>query len=522
MPRAVKLRLVLPALLVGLLALLIVGCGCGGSTGGSTDPASVAPPKTPLFVDFTIHPEGETKANIEGLAQKVAGIDDLGSLVASKLEESAAEEGEEFDFEKEVEPWLGERAAYIYPEFEGGEFNGFALAVQVTDSGAAESFIEERTKASKEDVENGSFEGVDFRVEEDGSTIGVVDDLLVLAEQEAIFKEVVTASNGESLAESDRYSSALSGAPGDSAANVFFDIGVVIEQSGGEIDPSAKALFENAGVELDEATLAASLIPGSDNLEIDLSTNVAGGSPPAGDASELLGSLPGGSVAAFASADFGKHFNEGIDRLDEQGIPSEGIGPHELQKGLKEAGIDLEAISSSLGDAGLFLEGNSERDLGGAVVFTADNAQQAKNTVSNVGLFLRASGLPGVTTISEKVSGFSIRSQDLGRRPLIIAAKGDRVAIGYGLSSALAVLQSSGATLADSPAYKEAKSALGDTPISGFVDGPAALELASSLVPSSAKGFEVAKPYLAKIEYLALGGEASGELAVAKLIIGVK
>lgn len=522
MPGSVKLHLVLSALLAPLIALLVAGCG-GGGGGGSSDLAGVAPVKTPFFVEFTIQPDEETAADIDTLAKKIAGVDNVGKLIVSQLEESAADEGEELDFEKEIEPWLGEQAAFIYPEFNGDGFEGFGAAIQVTDAGEAEDALDKFAKSDEGPAKDGSYEGVDFKIEQDdGQVIGVFDDLLVFASDETMFKQFVDASNGESLADSDRYTSAVSAVPSESAADVFFDIGGLLDQSGAEIDPSAEMLFKNAGIELDEATLAAGLIPSSDHVEIDISTNAGGENPSSsGDASELLGSLPGGSVAAFASPEFGKRFNEGIDQLDEQGIPSEGIGPHKLKKGLKEAGIDLEAIGSSLGDAGLFVEGNSERNLGGAVVFTTEDAQQAKNTVSNLGLFLRASDIPGVTAIHEKVSGFSIHSPELGRQPVIVAAKGDRIAIGYGLSSALAVLQSSGASLANSPAFKEGKSALGSTPISGFVDGPAALRPVSSMIPFD-EGFEEAKPYLEKISYLALGGESSGDLVTAKLIIGVK
>ncbi len=76
-------------------------------------------------------------------------------------------------------------------------------------------------------------------------------------------------------------------------------------------------------------------------------------------------------------------------------------------------------------------------------------------------------------------------------------------------------------TLADSPAYKEAVAALGSTPISGFVDGPAALHLASALVPPGEEGFQMAKPYLTKIDYVAIGAGTSGDLATAKLIAGI-
>ncbi|HET7510894.1 MAG TPA: DUF3352 domain-containing protein [Solirubrobacterales bacterium] len=516
-----KLRLVFPALLAVLAALLVAGCGGGsGESSDSTDPASIAPSNTPLFIELTIRPEGEAKANIEGLAQKIAGVSDVGGLIVSQLEESATEEGEEFDFEKEVEPWLGKRAGYIYPNYEDGDFSGFAFAAQVTDVGAAEDFVQNRIKTAKEEVKNGSYEGVEFEVSEDGDTVGVVEDLIVLAEDEEIFKEVVSASNGESLAEQSSYTDAVANVPSDSAADVYVDIGGLIQESGNEIDSETQLFLDAVGIEPKQATAVASLIPGSDQLEIDLSTDVSGENPPSGDASEMLGSLPKSSVGALASPEFGKRFSEGIDQLDEKGIPGK-VPPHALKKALKQEGIDLESIASSIGDVGLFVSGNSKRSLGGALVLDAENDQQAKNTVSNLGLFLRASGTPGVTAISGEAIGFSVRSSELGSQPIVVVAKGSRIAIGYGRVPALAALQENGETLSESPAYKEGVSALGGTPISGFVDGPSALNLASALIPSGDEGFREAKKYLAKIDYLALGSEASGNLTVAKLIVGV-
>jgi hypothetical protein len=520
----VKLRLVLPALLAALVALFAVGCGGGDDEGGAgADPASIAPAGTSLYLDFVLRPKGEMKTNIEGLAQKIAGVDDLGGLIIEELEESA-DEGEEVDFEKEVEPWLGERGAYIYPKIGGGDSDAFAMAVETTDSDAAEEFLNKQAEQADEEVTDESFEGVDFKLDEDGDTSGIIEGLLVIAEEEAVFKEVITASKEESLADESNYSDAISGIPDDSAANVFVDISGLIRaaEAEGEIDKEVKLLFENAGINLKDATAVASLVPGSDRIEIDVSSDAIEENVPSGDASELLGSLPADSFVAFAAPEFGKRFNEGLDQIDEQGIPDEGIAPGELKKSLKQAGIDLESIAGSIGDVGAFAQGSSESDLGGALVLTTEDATQAKNTVSNIGLFLRSANVPGITTIKDKVSGFSIRDPELGPQPVVVAAKGSRIAIGYGLAPTLAAFEEPGRTLADSPSYKEAVSALAETPITAFVAGPAALELASSLIPPGEEEFEAAEPYLQKIDYVAVGSEASGDLAIAKLIIGLK
>lgn len=523
MPASVKLRLVLPVLLAALAALLVAGCGGSSDGSGSgTDPAGVAPAKAPLFIDFTLRPEGETKENIDALAKEIAGVDDLGELIVEELESSASDDGEEFDFEKEVEPWLGERGGLFLREYEGEDFEGYGVAFQTEDEGAARDFVDEQAESEDEAPKDGSYEGVDFKVEaDDGTTIGVFDGLVVLAEDEAIFKEMVDASSGENLGGEAAYADAVANVPDASAASVYVDVGGLIEESGGQIDDDTQLFLDTVGIEPDEATAVASLVPGLGQVEIDLSTNLSGNNPPSGDASELLGTVPATSVGAFASAEFGERFNEAIDRFDKEGIPGQ-VPPNQLKKTLKQAGIDLESIASSLGDAAVYVTGNSERSLGGALVLESDSSGEAQNTVSNLGLFLRSTGTPGITKISEGASGFSIRSPELGRQPVVVVAKDSRIAIGYGLAPTLSSFQEAAKTLADAPAYEEALEALGSTPIAMYVDGPAALRLADALVPSDEEGYEEAKPYLQKIEYLALGSEASGDLATAKLIVGLK
>jgi hypothetical protein len=344
---------------------------------------------------------------------------------------------------------------------------------------------------------------------------------LVLAEDERTFKDAVDASGGVSLADADSFSSAMATAPTGSLADVFVDVGGLIDQSGGEIDPEAQQFLDSAGIDPDEATAVASLIPGSDQVEIDFSSDLGGENPPTGDASSLLGSLPGDSVAAVASADFGARFGEALDQIDANGIPGE-VPPHEFKSTLNEAGIDVEKIAASIGAIGVFAEGNSEGNLGGAVVLETKDAGEAANTVANIGLLLRVTNTPGVTAIDAKYSGFSVRSADLGPRPLVVLAGGKRIVIAYGPQAAAKALATDRVDpLADNPVYKEAISALGSTPISGFVDGPAALKLAAALVPPGDDDFREAKPYLTKIDYLAIGSGSSGELATAKLIAGI-
>lgn len=512
-----------PLVLAAAAALaLLAGCG-GGSSSSSSDPATLASPQAPLYIEGTVRPGGSLAANIDSLSSRIAGIDNLGDEIVSQLESSASDSGEPFDYETEVAPWLGEKAGLAIRHFDGNDFSGYVMAIQSTDTAATQDFVDKQVGGKDEPATKGSYEGVDYDVEsDDGTTLGVIGDFLVIAEDEQLFKDTVDVSGEESLADVDAYSSAISRVPSESLADAYIDVGGLIHQAGGEVDSQAEEALASTGVELDEATAVASLVPGSNQIEIEVSSDLGNSELEASAASDLLGTLPASSFAATASADFGKSLQEGIDSLDASGIPGQ-IPPHQLKEGLKGLGIDLEKIAGSFEDIAVFATGNSEKTLAGAVVVTTTSDSEAKNTVSSIGLLLRASRTPGVTVLSGKATGFSIRSSELGPKPLVVAAQDERIAIGYGVPATLLGLNSQPSdTLSENAVYKEAVSALGDTPISGFVNGQAALRLVESLVPASEAGFQEAKPYLKKIGYVAVGGGAEDGLATAKLIVGLK
>ncbi len=295
----------------------------------------------------------------------------------------------------------------------------------------------------------------------------------------------------------------------------------MVDQAGGQIDAETELFLESAGIAPKNATAVASLMPGSNQVEIDFASDV-GSKPPSGDASKLLGSLPGGSFAAFSSADFGARFAEAITRLDAEGVPGT-LEPGELESALSALGIDIKKLGASIGEVGVFAQGNTEKNVTGALVMNTADSKEATETVAKVGKLLRLTGTAGVTAISGKASGFSVRSPDLGEQPLVVAAEGDRIAISYGLAaSAQALTAGEGATLAKDPAYEEAVAALGDTPITAFIDGPAALQFVTDVVAGSeqSEGFEKAKPYLENISFIAIGAGSDGELSTARAIVG--
>lgn len=518
----IKIRL--PISIAALLAaLLIAGCGGGSGSGSSSEtPASLAAPGSLVYVEGNLKPTGELKSNVDAVAKKIAGINDLGEFVISELESSAHGEGEPVDFATEVEPWLGKTAGVAFEHLEDGELSEPLIAIQTTNAKATQEFIDKQASGSKDPYKDLSYEEIDFTVGgSEGNAIGVIGEWAVIADGEKAFKAAVDASNGDSLAGEDRFQTAFDAASNGSLADIYVDVGGVLEQSGGEREEQAEKIFESAGIDASEATAVASVIPKSDQIEFDLSSDLDGEKTPSGDASELLGTMPAGSVAAFATSGFGEQLEEAVDKLDESGVPPQ-VPPGKLKSIMSKAGIDLDKIAASLEEAAVYVEGSSRSDLGGAMVVTAKGSEAAE-AITGLGTLLRAAHVPGVTAVSGNASGFSIRNSELGGKPVVVVAKDSRIAIGYGLPETLQGFNPGSApALSSNAAYKAAVSSLGKTPISAYVSGASALHLAETLVPRSKKDFWEAVPYLKKIEYLALGSVPSDELATAKLIAGLE
>jgi hypothetical protein len=502
-------------------ALVVAGCG-GGSGGGGGEPAGVVPKTAPVYLEADLKPDGETGEALDEVARTVLGVDDVGAFVAEELEDAALGEGEKLDFEAEVEPWLGEKAGLYLAGYDGDDFHGAGLALETTDSGEAEEFLEELVEKSDEGIEEDEFEGHAYYEEpDDDGVIGMIGDYLAYGKTAADFEAMVEAFEGEGLSESAKFEEAMEGAPDEGIGNVYVDIGGLIEETKSVLPPEAEAFFDLIQIEPKRATAVATVIPHSEQVEIDVSSNLGKGVTGTGDATGALEALPATAVVGFASSEFGQSFGEGLEAFSDKGVPGE-IEPGELSAAFEAMGIDVESLGESLGDLAGFVEGSSESSLGGAIVVATKDAEEAKSMVANIGLLLRATETPGVTATNGDVAGFSVRVPDLGPKPLIIGAAGEKIVIAYGPRAAARALRGQAKTLGETPGFEAAKSALGSTPMSAFVDGGPMLRLVDALLsPEERAKIADAKPYLRKIDYLGIGTEAEGDTTTAKLIVGL-
>jgi hypothetical protein len=262
-----------------LLLLLLAGCGGGA-------PSEVVPADATIYI-------GVSAERAEPLMPETSRAD--------------------VEFEDDVEPWLGDRAAYfaIGPEDTAG------LVFDAEDEEAAEAFGRKVTAAGP------------MRAS------AVIDGRLVLTSTPDLLRAAAAAARSGSLADSTKLD--VAGEDGDDPPDVL----VAAEEP--RLVPRGLELVNADAPELGalgDGPLTARLW-GERRIEV-------AGLPPQSDTAPSLADVPGAAWLAYAWADVGPpgRFGE-IERL---------------------TGLDLEPVLPHLGAGMLFVQGHTPTDSGGRLV----------------------------------------------------------------------------------------------------------------------------------------------------------
>lgn len=521
-------RFAVPSLVTAAVAALaLTACGGSDDSSSNSDLAKYVPADAPVYIEGAVQPEGDLAANTDAIAEKLTG-ETLGEAIKEAI---ASSDDTEIDFDADVEPWLGESAG-AYFDFdpsgltdaaktasvdpESGAVSAltdddtpFGLVVETTDVDAAEAFIE---KAAKEDggATDGEYEGFSYKVNgDDGSTAGIVDDLVVLASTEAGFKAMVDASKGDSLQGTDAYSEISGEAADDSLLDVYVANDPLIA-SGKESGFDLGGLYETLGMEVAGTGSLISLVPEQDEISI---RGVNGGSTnlESGDPSKLIETFPADTVFAFGSGDVGANATKIIDALDQEGIQGV-LKPGDLGKMMKQLsqqGLDVKSLIGDLQTVGLFVSGDSPGNLGGALVATSSDIKPIESSLKTLSTLIAFGDSADVKPLGGGMTGLRVRLADLPGRPIVIAVGGDRLVIAVGMPAARQALKGNGEPLSDSPAYQAAVESLPGDGIDMFGD-PSALAGLISGFTAGDPGASKATEALGKFEYLA-GGSGEGD-----------
>jgi Protein of unknown function (DUF3352) len=501
-------------------ALLVAGCGESGGDPGA-DPATLAPRTAPLYAEVVVKPEGEQRDQAEELLGKIMRTDDPGAKLREAFDDATKDD--DVSYERDIEPWLGERVgAFLTTIGRGGSPQG-AVVFATDDTGAA---IEALGKGERKRGER-TYKDVSYTVYDGGQVAGAVGDFAVFGTEQAFRSAVDTAEDGgNALAEHDDFTKAVEEAGDDGLATVYVEPGGLVNAlaSSGAIDRSAVTGLRQALVMGGGRALAAKLRAEDQGFALEAATIGASQSgADAGKAAEAVAALPGDAWLALGVGNVGGRIDQTLEQAGQLGAFA-GVNLEEILDRLREqSGIDLrEDLLSWMGDAAVFVRGTSVADAGGALVVSSKDAAKSRAAIGKIATFLRRQGasvreLPSTPGVDEGLQlGFGDGPQ------VILAAAGDRFIAAVGQPALRAALEPA-QKLGDNQRFQEAADHLGDEiEPTFFFDLPSVLQLVEGAGIADSEGYRKAQPYLRAFTTIAAGASRDGDVGRARLVVGVR
>ena len=524
------------ALLAALLsAVVISACGEDDAAVGSAREA--APADAVLYAEATIRPEGEQREQLDSVLERFGGVDP-GELIVGQLDAAAADDGVDFSYSEDIEPWLGERASVFFLDFEGGypgeisaedatdDDENLALMIESTDDEAALAAVEKALESEGGGTEESSGDH-DYLLTEDGTAVAVEDGLVIFGSVTSLEAAFETLDGGAALVDDEGFSSQLDAeALDESLASLWVDVAAAIESEGG-IDEQNRAIFESFAPSLLETPVTATVELGDDDVALDLSYGslgelgafayVGGGSP-------LLGELPGDAWAATATPDLGESYARLLDVVAENpDLPADSTAQLDFFRSQVEAatGVSLDQALAAIGDVGLFVRGSAPEQLEGALVIeVADEAVTSKlRDLARTAL----ASLPGAQVREVEIAGtpgVAIRTAGAPREIVVVLDR-DRAVVAYGTAAAEDALAPPQA-LGDTEIFGAASEDLGDeTPLASLVDLGPAIDLIAASEGLGAAELALAESYIQAFDFLAVGSSDDGEVGRSRIVVGL-
>ena len=500
------MRRLLP-LLLALLTATVVAVGCGDSGGGSSAAAEAVPAGALMYGEVTLNPEGDQRRALDSIASKFPGEGGAGERIRALIEKGLDESDAPVSFSKDIEPWLGDEAAFFLSSLrEDGEGEGAAL-VATDDEEAAIEAVKKVAAKSGEKYRSANYKDHEY-LAIDKAAVGTVDGWLVFGTP-AGFKAVVdTADGDENLQDDEEYQNALEGAADDRLGLFYLNSPGLFEQlqksEAGAALGQFRDLFNDPYVATVDADDNALTVEGA------VPASLGKAMPIFGEGSDVAGQLPADSWLAIGQPDLGGTLNAYVDLF------AGALGGREnLDEQFRAStGLDLQDdVLSWMGDFGIFVRGTSVAELDGALVIETKDEAKSARVIELLGDLARNEADSGTEvtplTLPGGGEGVTLTSPEVPQ-PVHMFQRDGRVVLAYGDKAAEDAL-GGGEKLADSQGFKDAQASLGDVDLSFYLAFEQVFELAENAGAADDEGWQKAKPYLEPLAALAAGTAKDGD-----------
>jgi Protein of unknown function (DUF3352) len=500
----------MPRILLTLTALttaIAFAAGCGNDGASSSGAASVAPAGSLVYGEATLRPEGDQRAALDALVAKFPGEGSAADRIGRLMEKGLAAEDSDLSYREDIEPWLGDEAAFFVSSIEaGGDHADAALLVATDDEDATVEAIEKDGGARKSEHRGQTL----YTFPDEDGAAAVVDGWLVVGNEGGVHAAIDTVEEGDSIDDDDRYRETLEDAPEERLGFVYADMPAVLEEI--ERMPQSAALLGQFRQFFEEPVLVTARANEDGVLfEGTVPASMLAGFPIVAEGSGAAGELPAESWLAFAQPDLGQTL-EGYLQL----VAGAAGGREMIEQQFRAAtGLDLEEdVTSWMGDWSVFVRGTTLDSLDGALVVETSDEAASGRFIDGIARLAREHAPPGTRvgplSLGGGGEGITLRNVDVPQ-PIHLFQRDGKVVAAYGDAAATDALDP-GETLADSSTFTDAEGALGEGyAVSFFLAFDPILELVDSGPAGSDPGWQEVKPYLEPLAAVVSGARKDGD-----------
>lgn len=497
-----------------LAGFAATGCGSGEPEAASAA-TELVPAGAVMYAEATLRPEGDQGEALDALLAKFPGGGQAFARLREEIEKSLRESDHGLSYSEDIEPWLGDEAAFFVGSMEGsGQVEDGAALIASEDDEQAEAALE---KTAEGELQRKTYNDVEYMV--DSANAAVVLGGFVAIGPEASIKQVIdTSEGGESLADDEAYNDAVEGATEDRLGLFYFNSPALAETLRGMGTALPGSYFDR----FLEEPLVATIAVHDDGLVVEgaIPEEMAESSF-LGQGSGLLEDLPADSWLALSQADLGEALDLYVETL------SDALGGRDaVERQLRGVtGLDLdEDVLAWMGDFGVFARGSSVPELNGALIVETDDEDATGRFLDALERLARAQ-VEGGAQVGPLAApgggeGFTVRAPAVPQ-PIHLFQRGGRFVIAYGDAAASDAIDA-GQKLGDAADFADARDSLGDYDVSTYVLLGPILELIDRSGAGANPEWEQAQPYLEPLSALVAGTKGEGDDMRSAMKIVVK
>ena len=501
--------------LVALSTIALAAAGCGSEDEAASGASELVPANAIIYAEATLDPSDDQKQAIDSILSKFPGGGQSGDKLKDLIEQGLRDSDAPISFKEDIEPWLGDEAAFFASSVGAdNEPSAGAALIATDDEDQAEAALE---KSAEGKITRHDYKGVEYLTDDGDEAGAVFDGFVVLGSESGVRAAIDTSEGGKTLSDDERYKNTLEDVSEDRLGLFYVNSPEFLKstQAMTSVPQSFKKFFEEP--------FAATVDADNDGVTFEgkVPEETAQTFGFVGQGSDLLDELPGDSWVAMAQTDFGKLIDFYVDVFG--GVAG---GRDAIEQQFRAAtGLDLQKdVIAWMGDFGIFVRGTSLSELDGALIIETTDEAASGRFIDALARLARQQGAGSGLRIAPLSApgggkGYTISGQSIPK-PIHFFQRDGRVVLAYGDTAAKDAVDP-GEKLGDSPDFTSVRDSLGDYDVSFYVLMQPIFDLIDSTGAASDADWQDAKPYLEPLSALVAGTSGEGDelKSAVKLIV---